>query len=320
MLTLITGVPGSGKSLYAVHLIMKFIAERDQLIKKAESTDDPEEKKRTLSLVRNIYVDIDGFDHERFGTQVTPEDWRTTPDGSICFYDECQQKFGPDGGGRSKNPIIQDFEIHRHTGHDIFFITQRERLLHPNIRDLVGRHYHIQRVFGSNNVKVFRRDETINTTSTAALKQCDLVPWRYDKKLYNCYKSATVHTHKVKLPLWLKVASSAIVLLITFAGYTGYKSLSFFTGATASEIPVSASPVTQASPVQYQSEPLLLDVQKPNHHLMGCAVWSNGEQCQCYNVNGYTVDLAYSECMRWARGSTLSFRPQNVSRDRVSDP
>ncbi len=310
MITLITGVPGSGKSLYSTKLILDLIKLKNDSIKKLQKETDSNEIEKLQVNIREIYVDINGFDHERFGTKPTPEDWRETPDGSACFYDECQQKFGPDGGGRSKNPVIQAFEVHRHTGHDIYLITQRERLLHPNIRDLVGKHFHIQRQFGSKTVKIFSRDEVISTSSTAALNRCDMVPWQYDKKLFDVYQSATVHTHKFQMPNWLKIRLGALALLVLFALFMAFKSFDFFTGAVEYEV------VADNSSVQYTDgiDPLVVQVSKPNEHLMGCAVWDQGETCQCYTVNGHTADLSFSQCMRHAHGSTLAFRPQNIER------
>lgn len=312
MITLITGVPGSGKTLYAVKLILQLVKLREDARKKLETETDPEKITALKVHDRSIYVDINGFNHDKYGTLETPEDWQTTPDGSAVFYDECQQKFGPDGGGRSKNTVIQAFEVHRHTGHDIYLITQRERLLHPNVRDLIGKHYHIQRQFGSKTVKIFSRDEVISTTSTTALNKCDMVPWQYDKKLFSAYQSATVHTHSFKMPHWLKIKLTALVLLVVFGIYMLFNSLDFWTGATEYD--------TTTAQVDYsllpESEPFVVSVSKPNEHLMGCAVWSNESQCQCYTVDGFTADLSYNQCMTHARGSTLSFRPQNIKREK----
>lgn len=283
MITLITGVPGSGKTLWAVKLIQDYLAEG-----------------------RTVYADIDGLSIP--GVEVTPLDWRETPDGSVCVYDECQQKFGPDGKGRASNPVISALEVHRHTGHDIIFITQRERLLHAHIRDLVGKHYHIQRMYGSHNVKIYRRDETIDTKSVSMLNQCDQQLWTYDKKLFDCYKSATIHTHKRHLPTWLKWSIGMMLFALVLIAILGKTALSFLTGEDAEKRLSSIALVNSAQATE--TDPLIVTVTSGRIPLMGCAVWDQDTQCQCFDVNGYTADLPFGECMKWAKGSTLSFRPQ----------
>ena len=67
MLTLITGVPGSGKSLRAVY-----------------------ELKKALDAGRPCYSDIEGLNMP--GVLPAPDDWRTTPEGSFIVYDEAQKR------------------------------------------------------------------------------------------------------------------------------------------------------------------------------------------------------------------------------------
>lgn len=278
MITLITGVPGSGKSLYAVKLILEHIKEG-----------------------RQVYADIDGLCIE--GVQPAPDDWRDTPDGSVVVYDECQQRFGPDGQGRAKNPAIQALEVHRHTGHDLIFITQRERLLHAHIRDLVGRHYHIQRQYGSHNVKIFRRDEAIDTKSKSALNSCDQSLWRYDKKLFDCYKSATVHTHKMALPTWLKMSGGVALLGVFAFAFFLYQSKGFWTGESLSDVVAEAGGIVRGG-----SDPLVVEVTRGRRPLNGCVVWAQETECRCHDIDGKVAEwLDFSACMSAARGSTLNF-------------
>ena len=63
MIILITGTPGSGKTLFAVSKILAWAKENK----------------------REIFADIDGLSID--GIEKSPEDWRETPDGSIVVYD-----------------------------------------------------------------------------------------------------------------------------------------------------------------------------------------------------------------------------------------
>ena len=115
---LITGTPGSGKSLFAVAKILEL------------QKQFPE---------RQIFADIEGLQID--GVERSPEDWRETPDNSIIFYDEAQQheRFRS-GTSANRDEIVQKLQVHRHTGHDIYFITQSPRFLNSFVTDLIGEH------------------------------------------------------------------------------------------------------------------------------------------------------------------------------------
>ena len=108
MIRLITGTPGSGKTLYTVSEIMKVI----------EKTPE-----------RPIFSDIKGLRID--GVQEAPDDWRTAPDGALIIYDECQYRTQyTKSRGRNKYQMIIDLTTHRHTGKDIWLITQNPNFLH----------------------------------------------------------------------------------------------------------------------------------------------------------------------------------------------
>lgn len=293
MMTLLTGTPGAGKSLYATKLILELIAENERVEK------TPIEKRKDSDIVRPIFTDIAGFDHERFGTQVSPEDWTTAPVGSVIFYDECQKKFGPDTkGGRSGRDDIRAMEEHRHKGVDLFFITQRETLLHAHVRALIGRHYHLQRINGAKAVNVFKAEEgVIKTTSPASLKRCDSSTWVYDKKLFDCYKSSELHTHKFTMPKWLRnglFIIAACLLLLVFA----FKyAMGFFTGdAVVAAIQGGDSEQIQKSNISKTDtidNTIIQESLEPD--FQGCVATTN--YCRCYLANGAVADISRNECV-----------------------
>lgn len=68
MMYLITGMPGNGKTLYAVDFIRKERAKG-----------------------REVFSDIKGLTIE--GVQPAPDDWRTIPNGALVVYDEAHKRF-----------------------------------------------------------------------------------------------------------------------------------------------------------------------------------------------------------------------------------
>lgn len=196
MMTLITGTPGSGKTLYAVSRIIE------------------EAKKGRL-----IFSNIDGLKIDGVHPMPDDLDWRNTPDGSLIVYDEAQQHemFKNLGKGNSKQPIVSDMEVHRHTGHDLYFITQHPRLISSHVRSLIGEHINVHRPYGAPIASAYRWaicEENPNTKTAQGRSEANFqVPFK--KEWFKFYKSATVHTHKLRIPPNIR---NAIIFLIILLG------------------------------------------------------------------------------------------------------
>lgn len=280
MITLITATPGSGKSLYAVSMIRDFLNEG-----------------------RQVYADINGLTLDVAGE--SPDDWRDTPEGSVVVYDEAQKKFPSTGrpGATGVTDVLRDLETHRHTGHDIIFITQNPTFLHSHIRKLVGQHYHLRRIAGSNSATLFKHNEEFDVKKIPS--NVDKQIWLYPKDLFACYKSATIHTHKFKMPTIFKVIGVALVLLFGFSGYkvaTG--------GLFGSSSDDASEPVSSAKVVDVEPEPdlsLLSDLHRAIHlsasqpSLPGVSACRIVESdCLCYDPSGSPMSLTPAQCQLMA--------------------
>lgn len=196
MIVLVTGTPGSGKTLFVVSKILEL------------QKQFPD---------RKIYSDIEGLQID--GVEQSPDDWRTTPDNSIVIYDEAQQheRFRA-GTQANKDEIVQKLQVHRHTGHDIWFITQSPRFLNAFVLDLVGEHYHLHRPYGAKLASVYYWRSVRKQPQSLASRELaeNEFLFKYPKELFDVYKSATQHNVKLKIPkkLWLIVA--AIVVMLGF--------------------------------------------------------------------------------------------------------
>lgn len=152
--------------------------------------------------------------------------WNDLPPNSIIVIDEAQKVFRPRGNGAPVPPHVEHLETHRHKGYDFYLITQHPMLLDSNVRRLTGRHEHVVRIFGKEKSNVHRWDsvkETCDKSRTDSIK----TERDFPKELYGVYKSADAHTIKKAVPLrmYLLLAIPFIILiLITFAGYTMWKS------------------------------------------------------------------------------------------------
>jgi hypothetical protein len=168
--------------------------------------------------VRQQYSDINGLKVEN--VLKTPDDWRNTPDGSIVYYDEAQQheRFRS-GTSANKDDIVQKLQVHRHTGHDIWFITQSPRFLNAFVLDLVGEHYHLHRPYGAKLASVYYwRSCRKQPQSQSSKEVCENeFLFKYPKDLFSYYKSATTHSVKFKVPkkaYYILAAMAALGFLV----------------------------------------------------------------------------------------------------------
>lgn len=176
MITLITGVPGSGKTLRALAEV-KALSEKDS---------------------RPVY--FSGINELVLSwLEIDPAKWFEAEAGAIIVIDECQTVFRPRGNAAAVPEAVARLETHRHAGHDLFLITQHPMLIDPNIRRLVGRHLHVSRRFGLSRATILEfpscKDQPLSKMADARRHE-----WSFPKEAYTWYKSAEVHTHKISLP------------------------------------------------------------------------------------------------------------------------
>jgi zona occludens toxin len=195
MITLITGAPGAGKSAALVKLLSE------------------------LAKGRAIFVD--GIPDLKV-PHVALEDaraWPTAvPDGAAVVIDEVQRVWRPAGAGQRVPDDIALLETHRHRGIDFFIVTQHPKLVHANVRNLVGRHIHLRDI-GVLGRWWYEWPEAVDpgTWRSAPVKK----RYRLDRKVFALYKSASEHIKPVRSfppALWL------LVVALIGAAYYGWQS------------------------------------------------------------------------------------------------
>lgn len=169
-----------------------------------------------LRPVRTIYTNIAGLELEN--TRPIPEDadWRKCPDGSYIVIDEIQNVPIFSSESRAIDPIVKDLTIHRHRGFDIIGITQFPELVHKNFRAVTGHHRHLVNSFGLKRSTQYEWStvkidpNAFKNKATAEIK----TTFAFPKDLYKYYKSSTVHTHKLRLPIRFLMIMGLILTLI----------------------------------------------------------------------------------------------------------
>lgn len=195
MIHLITGAPGTGKSLLAVEIILL-----------NSQSENP----------RPIFSNINGLDYEtlRCFPLDNPEEWYTYPDGSILVIDECQRFFPPRPNGSKVPQNIAEFETHRHHGLDIILLTQHPTFVDANIRKLTDRHQHGFRAFGKKRRTILEWTGC-NDNPEPAKNETNSLQTRkpFDPSLFKYYKSSSQHTDKDRTP-WVKVLVPFVLAIL----------------------------------------------------------------------------------------------------------
>lgn len=281
MITLITAVPGSGKTLYAVSIIQNFLDEG-----------------------RPVYHNINGLQVDKFEHNHllfdAPDDWTQTPDGSVVIYDECQQEhLYPATGqrGQVSDRRLTAMETHRHTGHDLFFITQAPTFVHHHVRKLVGEHIHFYRGGGATRVAKYTWSHTCDSPNDRREQErADFQTWAFDKKLYPLYKSNTVHTHKFRIPRKIAVLFFLIFAIFAVSAYSFSKGGIFGGKSFVASSPAPAvgqrlagpAAAPQTTPYSYLDD---IPTIKP---VGGCI--SSDRACRCYLRDMTPIDLPQDQC------------------------
>lgn len=286
MITVITGLPGNGKTLYALSYV-KAYAEKEN---------------------RDVFYA--GIKDLRLPwTEIKPEEWPTMPTGAIIVIDEAQFVFPKKPNGSKLPDFYEKLAVHRHSGYDIFIITQHPSLVDNFVRNLCGRHLHVIRKFGMSRANVWEWPGANTSPEKASShKNAVLHKFGYPKEVYEYYKSAEVHTVKRSFPMRLIVAILFVLCVIAVGIYVFNRLVSKGTKkddaaivGVAGSAAVSAAPVVNrvaldpvADAKQYVFEhtariaglphtaPVYDEIRKPTDAPLPVACVQSAKTCKCF--------------------------------------
>lgn len=199
MITIITGTPGAGKTLYTVSEIKKEYESREIYYNNIPG----------LKLDWTYYED--------------PKEWAKLPSGAVLIVDEAHDHF-PKRSNQSKEPsYIQALTTHRHQGLDIILITQFPKQLDVYIRRLAGRHIFLEKkLIRSQTVEVYVWAKYQEWYENPQVQEsADNFQWTYPKESFGEYKSAEVHTTHKTPNKKLKRAVTMLVVAVGAMIYLG---------------------------------------------------------------------------------------------------
>lgn len=324
MIYLITGVPGSGKTLYAVSTLVQSLVKQRPKRKGVEivrrlCVDNVRDllipHDMLCPLVQNDRDELVKSDADGQGVWNWP-DW--CQPGDVIVIDEVQRHWRPRGMGVKPAREIQALETHRHLGVDFVIVTQNPMLIDQNVRRLVGRHLHIRRLFGMQRAMVYDWDGC--SVDVHKTKSASVSFFNYPRSAYALYKSSELHTkQKFKMPMWVLVPVLAIIggILVLPKAYAVLSSSATGKGVSDRNVivpPVVAPVASHPVVVPVANEPLPAaaspsyvvpgTVAPEQVKYSGCIV-SRG-RCGCFDTLGVKVLVEHAQCMAAVPPSDIS--------------
>ena len=217
---LISGAPGSGKTLRAVQALYN-----DGEVFKLRLDD---------GTSRPIYVcgldgELPGIDYVRLDYGF---DWRKLDKGSLVVVDEAHYQWPAPNfthlqRGRlekdEQQEQVLDLSMHRHKGFDFILTSQNPFQLHWAIKGFVTRHEHIVLRRGTKTASnIFSMNEYF--TYSADVSAVDKQKWDFPKSMFGKYKSAEIHD-KRSSPMLSSVRNRLVMigmLFLSIIGLMGY--------------------------------------------------------------------------------------------------
>lgn len=324
-ITVVTGLPGHGKTLFTI----------------ARWKDIGEKEGRPIFYngIKDLSLSWQEWDVEK---------WQDLPPKSIFIVDEAQFRLKVHGRGQLPD-WIEKLSVHRHGGLDLVFITQHPMMLDPFVRRLTDRHFHVSRKFGMQRAVVHEFPTGINDNVSKVRTGSIRHDWKYPKEAYSWYKSAEVHTVSRRIPLkiWLGIVAALVALsLIGVAAYRMRPEYVMRGGATSSPVTKIPGQAGQAqsfgtgpapgvggqpmTPAEYtaaytprlaglpHTAPIYDGVTAPQQAPYPAACIASAKRCQCYSQQGTRLDMDDHLCRNLADGGF--FVAWNASGERVHNP
>lgn len=305
MITVCSGVPGSGKTAFVV----------DQLLNSKEYKD------------RRLLTNIDGLirDNTEFISSEELNKWyEICQPNDVIAFDEFQYAWPKRASNTKVPPAVAELDVHRHHGVDFFLITQGFGKIDQQLKtgEVVGQHYHfwdsgLLTMFGYRNKTSWLH---LEQNPISAIKRGKTSLYKPPRRVFKYYKSAEAHTKpKVEKARVLYV----ILFALLFAAYFVYQSMQNnkerFTAHNNSQ--ESQQQTQLSSPPQSVGvftgsfDPKLLDPVdsrypesmpifdgarplKAVRQIRGCMKSSKSKTCKCFDADGVLIkdtDLATCE-------------------------
>lgn len=333
-ITLITGLPGHGKTLYTLARYREEVSKAPRDVFQCAGEPDASVRQAgTLKPITGLKLPWPVID---------PMRWHEASPGSLVIIDEAQFVFPTRGRGEPPDWVAR-LATHRHLGIDIVLITQDPMLLDSFVRRLVDRHFHVVRKFGSHWATIHEFANGVKDQVSKSRNGSIRHEWRYPKDVFDLYTSAEVHTVKRRVPMrvWLLLAVPFVGAALAWAAYarlnpaaqqkraneetarmvgpSGSSSGPGRGGARAEPLTVAqfASAYVPRIDGLPHTAPVYDEVTKPIEAPVPAACIQSKDRCSCYSQQATKLEVAVDLCksivaggffVNWRQGGKADVR------------
>ena len=340
MIYLVTGTPGTGKTAMVVDMILNNV---DGLFKM--TIEDGTVVDRPL-----YFCHIDGLDAKKFKAhelseeeiQSAPLD-QIMPQGGVLIVDEADYTYPVRPPSQAVPPYIKTLKELRHHGFTLILMVQHPTMIDRYIRQLVGKHIHLERkAIGTKRYEFFRCEESLNAAAFTSVVGSQ---YRPPKEAFKYYKSASQH---IKFKKKLHPVFIMIPIGIVFMFYLGVPLFSKWFGLSdnqsqkqkseqqhakieeqdvlnvvqpptlpqQSKFQEAAASVPEFSEAYYrprvegmpETAPIYDGIRSVNRMESVAACIKGRKGCDCYTDFGTKVSIKPETCRDWAENG-LPFNP-----------
>ena len=340
MIYLVTGTLGTGKTAMVVDMILNNV---DGLFKM--TIEDGTVVDRPL-----YFCHIDGLDAKKFKAhelseeeiQSAPLD-QIMPQGGVLIVDEADYTYPVRPPSQAVPLYIKTLKELRHHGFTLILMVQHPTMIDRYIRQLVGKHIHLERkAIGTKRYEFFRCEESLNA---AAFTSAVGSQYRPPKEAFKYYKSASQH---IKFKKKLHPVFIMIPIGIVFMFYLGVPLFSKWFGLSdnqsqkqkseqqhakieeqdvlnvvqpptlpqQSKFQEAAASVPEFSEAYYrprvegmpETAPIYDGIRSVNRMESVAACIKGRKGCDCYTDFGTKVPIKPETCRDWAENG-LPFNP-----------
>lgn len=242
MITLITGIPGMGKTALLVSMLLEFEEKAERPIFVMGIPD--------LSIEHVVCPPVSEWTEQRSDKDdpslMLP--YFTFPPNSILVVDECQRLYRPRASASKVPDYVAALETHRHTGLDIILLTQKPKLVDMNVRELVGRHIHIRT--GLLGRQLYEWPHIADGESRTDRGDAAKRRFKPPKKAFTKYKSAEAHTKQTFRLNQVWVYLAAALAFFAYSGFNAYATVQRNLHPEENKPVTPATPAKQTQPVQ----------------------------------------------------------------------
>jgi zona occludens toxin len=342
MITLTTGGPGTGKTAWLINQLIELKKQQPYREFFIHGIREFTAFKHTTIYCRSPLCDLCSA-LELPKDALFVEDWPDWYKSHFLIVIDEVQRIWSTSNGNNKTDAMTRLQTHRHYGLDFWLVSQSPKLIHTDVKTMVGRHIHlVSKWSGRKEYEWPEIQENIQSRGDAVVR-----PYSLPKHVFKFYKSAEVHTKQEKRrPISFYATIISLIIAVFAVGMVGLRLKARFSsqsnvqiegkgggGALASPSPLASNAVrsngqmSEVKPLTQQdivksltplvvglpwTAPIYQELAKPVSFpiIHGCIKSMKDNRCACYSQQATQIDMPQEVCFLYIKQAAFNhFKP-----------